>query len=370
MRLTLPAYLLLGALAAALPASAQAPAPQALPVGTTPVQVKPVTQSTDFVGRVEAMQRVDIRARVTGFLQDVAFKEGDLVKEGDVLYRIEPDTFQAAQQQARGTLVQAQATFANATLQRARTQELVKSNTAPQAQLDERVAAEQNAQGQIVIADANLKQASINLGYTTITAPISGEIGRTKFTKGALIGPDSGPLTIIVTRDPMYVVFPVSQREFLKAQEEERREKQTTLAVRIRFSDGTLYDQTGKIDFVDVSVDRATDTVTVRATIPNPAGQLIDGQLVRVAVQAEKPQDRVLVPQAALIVDQQGPYVFIVKDGKAAIQRVTLGGDQGPYSIIDKGLTGGEQVVVQGMENLRAGTPVQASPVPPPPDGT
>jgi len=341
--------------------------PTAVPVGTVTAELRPITRATEFVGRIEAIQRVEIRARVTGFLQEVLFTEGTQVKEGDVLYRIERDTFQAAVQQAQGALYEAQGTYANATAQRARTEELVKTATASRALLDERVANEREAQGQVVKADANLKTATVNLGYTEIIAPISGEIGRTKVTKGNVVGPDSGQLTIIVSRDPMYVTFPVSQREFLKVEEQEAsKARKQALSVRIKFSDGSAYDQTGKINFVDVTVDRATDTVTVRATLPNPNGALIDGQLVRVSVEAEKPEEKVLVPQSALIVDQQGTYVFLVVDGKAEVRRVKLGGESGPYAIVDDGLKGGEQVVVQGMESLRPGTPVVASPAPPP----
>jgi membrane fusion protein (multidrug efflux system) len=369
MRLKICLAALTSLLTAALPSAAQQPT--ALPVGTLPAEQRPITKASDFVGRVEAVQRVEIRARVTGFLQDVLFKEGDLVKEGDVLYRIEPDTFQAAVQQAQGALYEAQGKFANASAQRARTEELVKTATASRALLDERVGNEKEAQGQVVTADANLKTATVNLGYTEIVAPISGAIGRSKFTKGNVVSPDSGPLTIIVSRDPMYVTFPVSQREFLKVQEQKARNAlQQSLTVRIKFSDGSSYNQVGKINFVDVTVDRATDTVLVRATVPNPSGALIDGQLVRVAVEAEQPEQKVLVPQSALIVDQQGPYVFLVVDGKAEVRRVKLGGESGAYAIIDDGLKGGEQVVVQGMESLRAGVAVVASPAPPPLSGS
>ena len=372
MRLLIQAAALLCLIAATPGASAQQPS--AVPVGTLPAELRPITQATEFVGRVEAVERVEIRARVTGFLQDVLFTEGNIVKAGDVLYRIEPDTFQAAVQQAQGALYEAQGKFANATAQRARTQELTKTDAASKALLDVRIADEKSAQGDVVIADANLKTANVNLGYTEITAPITGEVGRTKFTKGNVVGPDSGPLTMIVSRDPMYVTFPVSQREFLHVQEDAARkqgsERGQQFAVRIRFSDNSMYDQVGRINFVDVTVDRATDTVLVRATFPNPKGRLIDGQLVRVAVESDKPEEKVLVPQTALIVDQQGVYVFVVVDGKAAIQRVKLGGESGPYSIVTEGLKGGEQVVVQGMEGLRAGAPVVASPAPPPLRGT
>jgi membrane fusion protein, multidrug efflux system len=135
------------------------------------------------------------------------------------------------------------------------------------------------------------------------------------------------------------------------------------LKVGIAFSNDAQYDQTGRIDFVNVQVDRATDTVLVRAVIPNPGGRLIDGQLVRVSVEGDKPQEKVLVPQSALIVDQQGPYVFLVVGGKAEVRRVKLGGESGPNAIVDDGLEGGEQVVVQGIETLRPGTAVTATPM-------
>lgn len=341
----------------------------AVPVETVTAERKAVTRAAEFVGRVEAIEHVDIRARVTGFLQDISFKEGDLVQKGQVLYKIEPDTFEAAVLQARGALYQAQAKYANATAQRARIEELVKTNTSSRAELDRQVAAEKSAQGDVITADANLKTATINLNYTTITSPITGVIGRTNITVGNVVGPDSGPLTTIVSRDPMYVTFPVSQREFLRLKgEEERRRRQAALGVRIRFSDGSRYSEPGEINFVDVTVDRATDTVMVRATLPNPQGILIDGQLVRVAVESEKPEEKVLVPQAALIADQQGIYVFVVVDGKAVVQRVKTGGESGSSVIVDDGLKGGEQVIVQGMEALRPGTPVMASPAPPPAD--
>lgn len=315
------------------------------------------------MGRVEAPKRVEIRARVTGFLHEILFKEGDIVNRDDVLYKIEPETFQAAVQQAQGALIQAQATLANATVNRNRAQELLKTDTTSRMAFDQRVADEKNAQGAVVIADANLESAKVNLSYTTITAPITGEIGLSKLTEGNVVGPESGPLTVIVSRDPMYVTFPVSQRRFLRFQEEEEQHKfAEALTIRIKFSSGIVYEQVGKINFVNVIVDRATDTVAVRATLPNPHGKLIDGELVQVSVEAEKPEEKVLVPQAALIADQQGPYVFLVVDGKAEVRRVKLGEASGPFVVVDEGLKGGEQVVLYGVESLRPGAAVVASP--------
>lgn len=357
-RLILTAVLL-GLLSLIPDARAQQPA--SVSVGTVVAERKPITRSVGFVGRVEAIQHVDIRARVTGFLQKILFKEGDLVKQDQPLYLIEQDTFKATETQARGALFQAQAKYQNAVAQRARIEELAKTNAATRAQLDQQIAAEKSAQGEVIVATANLQTATINLGYTEITSPITGEIGRTNVTIGNVVGPNSGTLATIVSRDPMYVTFPVSQRDFLGFE----RQNAAKLPVKLHFADGSVYPEVGRVNFVDIKVDRATDTVTVRATFPNPANTLIDGQLVRVAVSAEKPEEKVLVPQAALIVDQQGPYVFLVVDGKAVVQRVRLGAESGPDVVVEDGLKGGEQVVVQGMDTLRPGAAVIATPVPP-----
>jgi membrane fusion protein (multidrug efflux system) len=302
---------------------------------------------------------------VSGYLDAVLFKEGDRVREGDALYRIDQAPFQAAVQQAQGALLRAQAEYTNATLQARRSEELVKTSAASEAERDRRVAAQQASQGEVVTADANLRTAKINLGYTEITAAISGIIGKTRVTKGNLVGPDSGVLTTIVSQDSMYVAFPVSQREFLTVKRSELQANDRKVQATIRFSDGSAYDKPAVIDFLDVMVDRATDTVLVRATIPNPDAILIDGQLVRVTVQGDRPEEKVLVPQAALLADQQGTYLFIAQDGKAEIRRVKVSGEKGADAVLDSGLSGGEQVIVQGMEGLRPGAPVSATPVSP-----
>jgi membrane fusion protein (multidrug efflux system) len=344
-------------------AFAQQPAPTAVPVGTVMAEKRAVTQTADFVGRIEAVNRVDVRARVTGYLEDVLFKDGSTVAEGAPLFRIERAPFEAAVEQAQGALERAQGTLQNATVQRQRAEDLLKTNAGSVAIRDQRVAEEKGAQGDQTTAEANLKTAQINLGYTEIKAPIAGRIGRTKVTKGNVVGPDSGVLAQIVSDDPMYVTFPVSQREFLALKTNRLPADGSAPLVSLKFSDGSTYDQKGRVDFVDVSVERATDTVLVRATLPNPTGKLLDGTLVRVAVQADKSEEKVLVPQAALIADQQGSYVFAVEDGKAVAKRVKVGAEAGSYVAIEQGLVGNEQIVIQGLQNLRPGVPVLASPV-------
>jgi membrane fusion protein (multidrug efflux system) len=343
----------------ALPALAQ----QAAPVGTIIAAKQPVSRELEFTGRVEAINRVDVRARVTGYLEAVLFKEGEIVKEGDKLFQIESAPFEAAVQQAQGALLQAQGGETNAKLQLQRANELIRSGNVSVAVRDQRIAEAQNAQGGVVRADADLKTAQINLGFATIVAPITGRIGRVLLTKGNLVGPESGSLTLIVSQDPMYVIFPVSQREFLRLREEGNKTNRENAIVRLRFADGSVYDQTGRINFVDVTVDRGTDTVLVRAQMPNAGSALVPDQFVRVSVAGEIPEERVVIPQAALIADQEGTYVFVVEDGKAAVKRVKLGPEVGTGIAVESGLAAGDQVVVNGMQSLRPGAAVFAKPI-------
>jgi len=344
-------------------AYAQATPPATVPVGTFAARLAPITHTADFVGRVEAINKVEVRARVTGFLEDVKFKEGDDVKEGDQLYQIEKGLFEASVQQAQGALERSKAAKTLAAIQLQRAEELLKTNSGTVVARDQALAGDQQAAGAILADEANLATAKINLGYTDIRSPIAGKIGRTKITKGNVVSPDSGDLTVIVSQDPMYVTFPVSQREFLDIQKTGQGPQLKDIKVRLKYSDGTLYDQVGVLNFVDVTVDRTTDTVIVRASMPNPKDGLVDGQMMSVELEAAKPEEKVLIPQAALIADQQGIYVFVVDNGKAAVRRVKPGGSRGINTIIDEGLSGGEQVIVEGIQKVRPGAPVQASPM-------
>jgi membrane fusion protein (multidrug efflux system) len=343
------------------PAQAQQQEQAALPVGIVPARLAPIAKTAEFVGRVEAINRVEVKARVTGYLEAVLFKEGDMVKQGAPLYRIEKDLFQAAVEQARGALERTKAakTLTEIDLQRA--QELMDKGAGTVVTRDKARASDQQAQGTTLIDQANLATANINLRYTDIVSPIAGKVGKTNVTVGNVVGPDSGSLTVIVSQDPMYVTFPVSQREFLR---EKASSGQDAFKVALHFSNGQAYGPLGAINFVDVVVDRKTDTMLVRATFPNPNSALVDGQLVRVNLESGKPEEKVVVPQAALISDQEGVYVFVVEDGKAAVRRVKPGGESGAGIVIEQGLSGGEQVIVQGLQSLRPGLAVRATPLP------
>jgi membrane fusion protein (multidrug efflux system) len=334
-------------------------------VGVATAVRKPIAKSFDFVGRVEAVDRVEIRARVTGYLDAVEFKEGDLVQAGASLYKIEKGLFQAAVGEAAGALDRSKAAKVLSEVQLQRAEELYARNVGSAVARDQARAADEQAKGTILIDQANLDTAKINLSYTGIVAPVTGKIGRTNVTKGNVVGPESGPLTVIVSQDPMYVTFPVSQREFLRLQQVGQQLDVTKLKAGLRFADLSKYDQEGTVNFVDVTVNRTTDTVLVRATFPNPNGALVDGQLVHVSIEAGQPVEKVVIPQSALIADQQGTYVFIADEGKAAIRRVKTGGESGGAGmVVEEGLSGGEQVIVDGLQSVRPGTAVVATPVP------
>lgn len=344
----------------AAPAAGQQPG--AIPVGVVPATLQPVSDAQEFVGRVEAPERVDIRARVKGMLEAVLFTEGETVKEGQPLYRIEKPPFEADVQQATGEVERARAALSLAKIQRERAEELLARNAGTAVAKDQAVAGEESAKGALLTAEAALNTAKINLGYTDIASPIAGRIGRTAFTRGHIIGPESGPLATVVSQNPMYVTFPVSQRDYQAAQKDEGKVDLSNVEVRVKFPDGTVYDQVGKINFVDVSVSRSTDTVILRADVPNPSGRLVDGQLVRVELKAGTPEERIVVPQAALIADQGGIYVFVVVDGKAVVRRVKIGGNVGANAVVSDGLKAGEPVIVEGFEALRPGAAVRATP--------
>src|SRR6516164_1447116 len=222
----------------ALPAYGQQKAPDAVAVGTVIVERKPIEKSLDFVGRVEATDHVEIKARVTGYLEAVLFKEGAQVEEGQLLYTIEKAPFEAAVKEAEGALERAKAAKALTEVQLKRAEEMMEKSAGTVVTRDQAFTADQTAKAEIATADANLETAKINLGYTDIVSPISGKISRTNITKGNVVGPNTGTLTSIVSQDPMYVTFPVSQREFLRVQEGGRPVDRGSMKVQLRFSDG------------------------------------------------------------------------------------------------------------------------------------
>ena len=341
------------------PTTAAAAAP---PPAVTVITVQPteITPSVEFNGRVVAVDAVDLRARVTGFLEQRRFEEGADLATGDLLFVIEKEPLQAVVAQRQAELASAEANKANTAAQLQRGEELVKNDNIPRSEVDLRRADDQMAAAGIQEAQAALEQAQINLGYTDIHAPIGGRISRAAVSVGNLVGPDSGVLATIVSQDPIYVTFPVSQRQLMEYRREGGGEGPPV--VRVTLPDGTLYDQPGKLNFLDVQVDQSTDTVTVRAELPNAGRMLVDGQFVNVRVEAGAPEPVLAVPQAALQVDQAGPYVLVVgNDDKVEARRVTLGASEGAQAVVQDGLNAGERVIVEGIQKVRPGMAVAAS---------
>ena len=327
-----------------------------------------MTKQAEFVGRAEALEKVDLRARVQGFLGARLFKDGDDVKEGQIVFTIEKDPFEATVDQRKAQLASAQATLANADQQLLRTAELAKRGNTPIATLDQRTAEQGQAKAAVLEADANLRDAQIQLSYTDIKSPIAGRIGRAAVSPGNLIGPDTGVLATVVLEDPMQVLFSVTQREILDARRDS--DSNGKVRARVRLADGSLYSERGHIDFLDVQVNPRTDGQTVRAMFPNPDGVLTNGQTVRVIIEEKGGDKVVVIPQSAIAIDQTGPYVFVVgQDDKVEQRRIRRGTGREGFAGVAEGIKPGDRIVVQGQQRIRAGMTVAPQLMPSPPAG-
>ena len=347
--------------------SAQAPAPPPA-VGVRPAAMKGVNQSFEFVGRIKAVTKVDLRARVEGFLEKVLFREGQDVKAGDLLYQIEKVQFQALVDQAKANLAAARAAEVNAQLQYDRSLHLVQNQNIPQATVDQNKANLDTAKANILQTQAALTQAEVNLSYTDIAAPADGRIGRTAYDQGNLVNPSSGVLATIVSQDPIYVLFPVSVRdlEIIRAARHEPDGSLAKIEIRVRLSNGQDYPQRGVWNLTDPQVDQTTDTLIMRAIIPNPNRLLIDGQFVTAIIRERREEQRLVVPQAALQIDQSGYYALVV-DGEHKVEqrRIQTGPNRDADVVITSGLREGENVIVDGVQKVRPGQIVRETVLPP-----
>jgi membrane fusion protein (multidrug efflux system) len=332
-------------------------------------ELKPLAARSEFIGRAAAVDKVDLRARVKGFLGPRKFNDGDQVKEGQVLFTIEPDTYQAAVDQRTAQRDAAKAGLANAEIQFKRAAELLRTNTGTQAVYDQRQSEQLQARASLEEAEAALRDAEINLSYTEIRSPITGRVGKAAFSPGNLVSPDSGVLATVVTESPIRVLFSVTQRELLDARRQSGGDKGGEgLIVQLRLADDSLYPEKGKLDFLDVVVDPKTDGQIVRAVFDNNTGTLTDGQTVRVAIEAEKPPSVVAISEAAVALDQGGAYVFVVNDKNVAEQRrIKVGTSRDGLLAVEQGLKAGDKVIVQGQQRVRAGMTVAPSDAPAPP---
>ncbi len=362
-------------------ALAQAPGGKPPAVGVLTVHRMPIVQTSEYIGRIQAIDSVALVARITGFLEQRLFTEGSEVTKGQLLYVIEQPPFQAQVEANQGTLAQARANAEFAVAQFQRQQNLLSTPAGQKSNYDQTLATQRADAAAVLSAQANLETAQINLGYTEVRAPIDGRITATSVNQGNVVSPSSGTLATIVSQDPMYVVFPVAERDV--ASLEQRYAHAGGLAaakVRARLSNGQIYGQAGHLDYVAPNVSNTTDTITLRATIANPKvgggsgatgdRTLVDGQFVTALVEAPQPISLITVPQSAVLSDQQGSYVFTVgADDVAHRTNIHTGEQTGTSISVLSGLPDDATVVVEGLQRVRDGAKVApgapaASPVP------
>ena len=345
-------------------------------VGVVEAVKRPIIETSEFLGRIEAVNRVNVVARVTAFLEKRLFEEGAEIKKGDELYLLERAPFEADLASKKAVVAQLQATLENAKLTTDRARTLLGGPAGQQSTYDAAFANQRSLEAQVQSAQAQVQFSQINLDYTDIRSPIDGKIGRTAVTEGNVVSPSSGVLTTIVSQDPMYVLFPVSVRAGLELRDRySTRGGFNAVVIKIRLPNGRLYGQTGHMNFVDNTVQQSTDTVTVRGAIPNPTlhdpsttssgpvRELTDGEFVTVMLEGVQPVEVLAIPRSAVLSDQQGDYVFTVgADNKAEQHRIQLGQSTPTIAAVLSGLTVGDKVIVEGLQRVHPGQPVSPGP--------
>lgn len=325
---------------------------------------KEVTSTNEFVGRSVANNRVELRARVTGFIESRPFQEGARVAKGDLLYLIEQDEYRAALDAAQAQVDRAQAEVIDAGKNLERSRVLADRQTVSQATLDEAIARDAQAGADLNAAKAALAQAQLNLDYTQIEAPLGGRISTSALDEGNLVGPESGVLASIVATDPIEVRIAVTEREILAYRRDQANNAAATFTPRLKLVDGSYLEGEGTLSYLENEVDPTTGTASLYILFPNPQELVLPGQFVTVALETSVSEEKVVVPQSAVQSNQAGPFVLVVgADDKVEARPVGLGERQGAEVVIESGLEPGETIVVEGMQKVRPGaavTPTQA----------
>jgi membrane fusion protein, multidrug efflux system len=352
-------------------------------VGVVRAERQQITQTDEFIGRIQSIGRVALVARVTAFLEKRLFVEGSEVKQGDLLYQLEQPPFQAQvnADQANVAQLEAQHTFAEQQL--ARSQYLIKTPAGQQQTVDQDVSNERSLAAQVASAKAQLDIAQINLGYTEIRAPIDGRISATEVTEGNVVSVTSGTLATLVSQDPMYVLVPVAARTGLELRDRYEGEGGfSAVVLKLRLPDGRIYGHEGKLDYVSPTVAANTDTITARGVFPNPfipgmsendpaPRELFDGEFVTVLQEGVQPITVLAIPRAAVLADQQGDYVYVVDaQNKAQVRRIQLGQSTPSIAVVTSGLQEGELVISEGIQRARPGVVASPGPATPTPQVT
>ncbi|OWV97359.1 hemolysin secretion protein D [Rhizobium sp. R72] len=336
-------------------------------VGIASVQIEDVSPKHEFVGRVEALNAVDIRSRIEGFLDRRLFEEGQIVKKDQELFLVDKRSLEISLQDANASLASAQATLADARRRLERNQSL-SSQTVSRATLEESQAAVETAQANVLSAQAHVGQAELNLSYTRITSPIAGRIGAAGLSVGSFISGSSSTLARVVEMDPIRVVFSVSDRSILELRTAAGGASKDDLAKKyepgLRLSNGQQYRETGKIEFFGNEIDETTGTLAIRALFNNPENLLIPGQFVTVIISEAERKMRPVVPLGAVQQDREGKFVLLVdQEKRVALRRIKVSQQVDENWVVDDGLKGGENLIVEGLQNISEGVIVNATQV-------
>jgi len=324
------------------------------------VTAKAVAGQADFVGRTEASQRVDVRARVSGTLLKRPFEEGAEVKKDAVLFEIDPAEFQANLLAAEAQLDKAQASLNENDRNLKRYEVLLQKETASEAQYDIAKSKADQSRADVAAAQAEVERAKLDLGYATITSPIAGRAGISDVDVGNIIGPDTGVLVTVLDLDPIDVLFSVGERDYLNFMEARKAGTAEAFTPQIRLANDKLYQYPGEVDVIDNKVDPATGTINVRLKFPNPDRLLVPGQYVSVLLTRSTPEKRIVIPQSAVQENQAGPFVLIVNgEGRVEARPIKTGDRIEDGIVVLDGLTEGETVVVEGIQKVRPGAEVK-----------
>lgn len=379
LAVALATALALGACGQKSDAPAAGASPRAPEVGVVTVQPRDIGLVTELPGRLEASRVAEVRARAAGILQKRLFREGSDVKAGQQLFLIDSAPYQASVAQAEASVAQAEASVAQSRALAERYRPLVAVDAISKQEYDNAVAAQKTAEANVAAAKAALTTSRINLGYATVTAPISGRIGRALVTEGALVGQGTPTeLAVIQQIDPLYINFTQSASEAIKlkaamASGKYKQSGANAANVRVVLEDGSVYPQTGRLLFTDLTVDATSGQVTLRAEVPNPERALLPGLYVRVRLEQAQVDNGILLPQQAVTRSGKADTVLVVgADNHVTPRVVKLGPAQGAHWVVLEGLKSGEQVMVDGFQKLprgKPGDPIVVQPVPWQPQG-
>lgn len=344
------------------------PAAQPVQVSTLVMRPHPTALVQEYPAQLEASNTVEIRPQVSGILARQVAIEGTTVHRGQTLFEIDPQPYGAALAQAQAGLAQARAAQAQAERDLARARPLSAIDAVSEKELDATIAAHDSAAAQVKAGEAAVKTAELNLGYTQIRSPIAGTMSRALIRVGGVVTAYSTLLTAVYQTDPMYANFSVGEQRMLQVQRELGRpldqHNPSERQFRLVLADGSEYSLAAQMNFVNAAVDGRTDTLALRLTVPNPNQLLKAGQYVRVSVATREQPNALLIPQRAVQVLQDKSFVWVVNADKAEQRDVSMGQQQGSEWVVEKGLAPGDVVIVDGTQKLKAGTPVQAQPLP------